>query len=278
MTRTVVTVVSIAGWAIGLTLLYRLRETRFEPGAEGASQSSFWQRLLALVARGAGSFVGALVAGILVMGLGGRLMMRVLAATSSDDVQGFVTDMDATVGEVTVDGTIGFILFIGAGSGLIGWLLRLGFRRWMPQRSIVAGLLGAGIGAGLLARGSSLLDPDNHDFAILSPTLLAVVLIVGLIVTFAMLLAVLADVGAQRWPTPQRPLGVFWLVPLLPMALIPPIALGAGLAVAVRAWFGTIDRYAWSARADQIGRAITLTASAVGAIWTMAAAVEILAN
>jgi len=278
VTRTIVTVVSIGGWAVGLTLLYGLREARFEPGAEVAAQSSFWQRLLVLVARGAGSFVGALVAGILVMGLGGRLMMRVLAATSSDDVQGFVTDMEAIVGEVTVGGTIGFVLFIGAGSGLIGWLLRLVFRRWLPRRSVVAGLLAAGIGAGLLARGSSLLDPDNHDFAILSPTLLAVGMIIALIVTFAMLLAVLADVGAQRWPTPQRPLGALWLAPLLPMALIPPIALGAGLAAVVRARFGTIDRYAWSARADQIGRAITLTASVVGATWTVAAAVEILAS
>src|SRR5688572_21126100 len=41
--------------------------------------------------------VGGVIAGVLVAGLGGRLMMRVLAATSGDSAQGLVTEAEETV-------------------------------------------------------------------------------------------------------------------------------------------------------------------------------------
>ena len=51
--------------------------------------------------------------------------MRVLAATSGDGAQGLLTDADEVVGEITLDGTIGFIVFVGIGAGAITAIMLL---------------------------------------------------------------------------------------------------------------------------------------------------------
>jgi hypothetical protein len=60
-------------------------------------------------------------AGILAAGAGGRLAMRLLAVTAGADAQGRITEAQQVVGRITVDGTLGFIvftaLFFGAGFG-----------------------------------------------------------------------------------------------------------------------------------------------------------------
>ena len=52
-------------------------------------------------------------AGILAAGAGGRLVMRLLAVTAGADAQGQVTEAQEIVGRITVDGTIGFVVFTG---------------------------------------------------------------------------------------------------------------------------------------------------------------------
>ena len=44
--------------------------------------------------------------------------MRLLAATSGRAAQGRLTEAGERVGEITTDGTIGFLLFVGVGGGL----------------------------------------------------------------------------------------------------------------------------------------------------------------
>src|SRR5215213_11466994 len=69
-------------------------------------------------------------AGILAAGAGGRLVMRLLAVTAGADAQGRITEAEEVVGRITVDGTIGFVLFTGLFVGLpsaVGYLL---LRRW----------------------------------------------------------------------------------------------------------------------------------------------------
>jgi hypothetical protein len=71
-------------------------------------------------------------AGILGAGAGGRLVMRLLAVTAGADAQGRVTEAEEIVGRITVDGTIGFVVFTGLFVGLpsaAGYLL---LRRWLP--------------------------------------------------------------------------------------------------------------------------------------------------
>src|SRR5215218_7531011 len=52
-------------------------------------------------------------AGILAAGAGGRLVMRLLAVTAGADAQGQITEAEEIVGRITVDGTIGFVVFTG---------------------------------------------------------------------------------------------------------------------------------------------------------------------
>jgi hypothetical protein len=52
-------------------------------------------------------------AGILAAGAGGRLVMRLLAVTAGPEAQGQVTEANEVVGRISVDGTIGFLLFAG---------------------------------------------------------------------------------------------------------------------------------------------------------------------
>src|SRR5215204_3174458 len=62
-------------------------------------------------------------AGILAAGAGGRLVMRLLAVTAGADAQGRITEAEELVGRITVDGTLGFVIFtallFGLASGLV---------------------------------------------------------------------------------------------------------------------------------------------------------------
>ena len=71
--------------------------------------------------------------------------------------------------EITVGGSGFLIVGLGTLAGLLSLGLFTVLRRWMPTRSLVAGLVAAGVGGGVMARPSGLVDPDNHDFVILSP-------------------------------------------------------------------------------------------------------------
>lgn len=66
-----------------------------------------------------------IICGVIVAGFLGRFVMRVLAATSGDGAQGLLTDADEVVGEITLDGTIGFIVFVGIGAGAITAIMLL---------------------------------------------------------------------------------------------------------------------------------------------------------
>jgi hypothetical protein len=74
-------------------------------------------RRLVAAALGAG-----VVAGVLVAGAGGRLVMRLLALTSPD-VEGSLTEGGATVGDISLDGTLGLIPFGGVPAGHLSGLL-----------------------------------------------------------------------------------------------------------------------------------------------------------
>lgn len=274
--KAVVVMLGTSGLFAALWVVVRWWDTRRPAPMSFAPDSSVGTRLRVVATRGAGSLFGALVAGVLVIGLGGRLMMRVLAATSSPQAQGTITDMEAVVGRATLAGSVGFVVFVGVGAGMIGWLLRLVLRRWLPARSAVAGLVGAGIGAGLLARSSSLLEPDSIDFVILSPDWLAVTLILGLIITFGMVLGVLTDLSAERWPAPTSRAGWLWLAPLATVIVLPPLVVALAVIAYARARIESVDRLPWTAATDRIGPAVTMVAAVAGAGWTIAAAVQIL--
>jgi hypothetical protein len=170
------------------------------------------------------------VAGLLVVGFGGRLVMRALAATSGSSAQGRTTDAGERVGEITLGGSIGFLIFAGLLIPLASSIVFIPLRRILPRTSWIAGSL---LGLLLLATFgvSDPLSPDNVDFVILTPTWLAVTLVCLTAVLFGVTFsAIVARLDATLVPldqlgsdAPRRRkvpnLSLVWLLIALPLAV-----------------------------------------------------------
>ena len=129
-----------------------------------------------------------LITGVLVGGIGGRLFMRIAGAIAGDVAQGRTTEAGFTVGEVTVEGTLGLVIFIGIFSGFAVATYYVMFFPWVAWarrwRGVVFGLIGF---AGASAT-SDLLNPDNIDFVILANEPIVVGMIVLLFVAFGVVI------------------------------------------------------------------------------------------
>ena len=169
-------------FAAGIVLALR------PPRKAGEAAPTPTLRRLVAAALGAG-----LVAGVLVAGAGGRLVMRLLALTSSE-VEGSLTEGGATVGDISLDGTLGLILFGGVPAGLLSGALYALVRPALPPGR--AG--GLALGVMLLVLAATRIDPmrsDNFDFGLLGPPWLAVLAFTIL----ALLQGVLVVALAERW-------------------------------------------------------------------------------
>ena len=146
-----------------------------------------------------GSFIGAgVLAGVVSAGVGGRVVMRVVAILDPS-TDGAFTDSSATVGEFTIDGTIP-LLVLGAVLGAVSGIVYLGLRRWLPCPTRWRGVT---YGAFTLVTGGQIVfDPANADFQIFEPVIVAILLFTGLFFINGILLASLLD----RWhPDPIYP-------------------------------------------------------------------------
>ncbi len=135
--------------------------------------------------------VSGLASGLLVAGAGGRLAMRLLAATAGDAAQGRVTEADQVVGKITVGGTIGFIVFTGLFFGLASGALYLLIRRWLPGGR----LAGVAFGGVLLVVAATRIEPlrrDNPDFDLVGPGWLSLLVFAALVVAHGMSVAAVA--------------------------------------------------------------------------------------
>lgn len=139
-----------------------------------------------------------LAAGVLAAGAGGRLVMRMLALTSPD-AAGSVTEAGEIVGEITLGGTLGFILFSGLPAGLLAGVLYALLRPVLPRGP--AG--GVALGVLLLLLFGTRIEPlraDNFDFDIVGPQWLAALSFAVLAIFQGMLTVALAD----RWSAPPE--------------------------------------------------------------------------
>ena len=102
-------------------------------------------------------FVAGGLAGLLVGGLGSRVAMRIAALTARHVAQGLTTEAGATVGRITLEGTVFLVLFAGVGSALVGTAFYPTTRAWLPRRRWVRGLAFGGLE--LAVFGTTLLDP-----------------------------------------------------------------------------------------------------------------------
>lgn len=146
--------------------------------------------------------VSGLGSGVLLAGAGGRLAMRLLAATAGDAAQGRLTEAEETVGEITVGGTIGFIVFTGLFFGGASGALYLLVRRWLPHGRL-GGVAFGGLLLVLLATRTEPLRADNPDFEIVGPSWLAVAVFTALVMAHGMLVAALAG-RYSRTPSSGR--------------------------------------------------------------------------
>ena len=158
--------------AVAFSVLAILRWGRLPIQASASRNSAAdgrWPSRLAGSIRALGPVCSAgIICGVLVAGLLGRVVMRVLAATSGDGAQGLVTDASEVVGEITLSGTIGFIIFVGLPAGAVAAIVLLVARPWLHVNGAAAGVM-AGL-APLVLNGNPDFSSENLDFSILTPT------------------------------------------------------------------------------------------------------------
>ena len=148
-------------------------------------------RIPELVREVAAGSLSGIVVGIIVGGLGSRLVMRLSAIAAGSGVQGVTTANGNRVGEITFGGTIALILFGGVFAGMFGGLLYASLRPWLLPFARWRGLI---FGLGVLGlAGSLILDAANSDFIILRPPLLNVAMFAALFVIFGVTLAPVFD-------------------------------------------------------------------------------------
>lgn len=135
------------------------------------------ERVIGLIRSIALGGLAAVLAGTVVFGVGGRLVMLASRLLHPDAV-GRITENGNRVGDFTVNGTIELIVFAGLGFGVMAGVIWVFARQWIPSSAPLVGLGAVAIG------GSLLIEADNPDFVILDRPHLDLVLLVGLIFVF----------------------------------------------------------------------------------------------
>jgi hypothetical protein len=177
------------------------------------------ERLRVIVLAGA-------VLGVVVGGVGGRLAMLLLRATSNDSVRGTISDDGFEIGRFTLGGTYS-LLALGAAIGIIGSAAyglvapSLIGPRWFRH-------LTCALGAGAVV-GSMLVHADGIDFTLLTPTWLAIALFIAVPAAFGLLIGptrsllqrgdLWINTGRRRWWIPLIVVGGF-PVSLFPSAIV----------------------------------------------------------
>lgn len=218
----------------------------FVPVARRKNGGKWLLASLAAVLRvlGSGVIAGA-IAGILAIGVGGRIAMRISGALYLREHPGAATITDSsgqTVGVVTLSGTID-LLSQAMFAGLLGGLLYIVIRQWLPSgrftRPIATG------GFILCTAGLLFIDPNNQDFTRIGIPWLNVAMFASFVTLFGMLVSPLSEwilkqaselAGARRSRFRHTasailiyPAGLFGLMLVMMLALSTPILIGAAI-------------------------------------------------
>ena len=215
----------------------------------------------------------ALITGLLIAWPGGRLVMRILAATSPGSAQGRLTEAQANVGFITLDGTVALLVFGGMPTAFLASLVYLAIRRWLPPGRLagpVAGLLGIVV----FGAGAEPFRTNNVDFTFIRPGWLSVLLFILLSVLIGAMVAAVAGWYSHRLPLFTRRTVPAYL-PLLTAIIFPPAAVLILLgALLVLVWPGMAGgrrssvspKYLWAGRAVLALAVLLALPSFVGAV------------
>ncbi len=201
--------------------------------------------------------VAGLGAGLLVAGAGGRLVMRLLAITSPES-RGQLTEADEVVGQISLEGTLGLIVFGGLFAGILSSLLYLLIRRWLPSGR----LGGMTFGLLLLLLFSTRIEPvraDNIDFILVGPPWLAVLTFSALALLHGLAVVALAGRYSRSLPAlSRRPSTLLRYSPVLLLFVLLPVgvlAVAVGVVVVIWSRLPALPD-AWSARVLMGGRVL----------------------
>jgi hypothetical protein len=175
------------------------------------------------IARGG---IAGIIVGLLVAGLGGRLVMR-LATILHEDTVGISTENGEVIGSITLNGTLALMTFGGLGMGLLAGTIWVIVSPWIPGRGLARALVTA---LAAVALGTPpLVQRTNTDFVVLDHDPMVVVLLVGLVGLVGFSIALVDGALDARLP---RPLGgiristtAYLIVTLLGVVLIFPLAI-----------------------------------------------------
>lgn len=176
-----------------------------------AVEASVTRRLLVEVRSAIVAGMAGAAAGLVVAGLGGRIVMRVSMLVASGDVERRLTENGNRIGEFTVDGTIGLLLFGGLLTGLVAGVYWYAIRPTV--KSLGSGELPAAALVGVVLGGLLIIDPENRDFEILEPAGLQVALFLGLAAITGLAVAGFDRVFERLLPRGGR--AVFVYLPLV---------------------------------------------------------------
>ena len=223
------------------------------------------------------------IAGVLVGGLGSRIVMR-LAALAAPEVRGTLTENGNVVGEITLEGTIALMIFGGLSSAVFGSGAFVVAKPWLPRRTVPRGFV---FGAFLLAvTGPAVVDAANADFAILGDRLLNVTMFSSLFFAFGLVAASAFAVLDRRVPPAASLSPRMWaLTAVLTLPVVPGL-LGVAFAFAsqlgvplIGAWIAMVSAPAVDRRGRHgIAQLIRVGATAAMVVLVALAGTEYVEN
>jgi hypothetical protein len=145
--------------------------------------------------------LAGLVAGFVVGGVGSRVAMRVVALVAGHEHYGEVTEADEIVGDITADGTAFLVLF-GTFLGVLGGLLYVTVRPWVPGSGVRKGLAFGGLL--LVLFGSQIIDGGNSDFRRFVPSYMSVGLFASLFFLYGVIVSAIVERLDRGGGSPPR--------------------------------------------------------------------------
>ena len=140
--------------------------------------------------------VAGLLAGMIGVGVGGRIVMR-LAALLVPASAGTLTQNGNVIGRVTLDGSLGLVL-TGAVVGLLAGTVWVVVSPWIPTTGLARALLAIPIAIALGAIG--VIEASNPDFSVLDHDPRVVGALLGLVGLIGFLLSLVDDWLERRLP------------------------------------------------------------------------------
>jgi len=267
VTATEITIVAACVALLGFGLLLTVRWHGIPVSPPPGEPDGRWitAALRALWWIGLGVAAGA-ATGILVIGAGGRLAMRLLAVTAGDDAQGRLTEAEEIVGDITFDGTLGFMIFIGLFGGLFTGLGYIAIHRWLP------GGFGRGLWYGglLLVGFASRIEPlrtSNEDFDIVGPAWVSFLVFGALGLAQGMAVAAFVGRWSRTQPLLTTPRAALRYLLMVPFLLFLPFTIGLIVLMAANVVLTRFDVWARLAgkRLDIAGRVVLVALVLVAA-------------